>query len=80
VIAATDHKNRDDLPVDRSVLQVQGNYAAALPAFHQQIHGKVFDEVIAVVAQRLTIERVQKRVTGSVDLKEFNSFGSILVW
>ena len=44
-------------PMDGSVFQTQRGHAATLPILHNQIQGKVFNEVVAIVAQRLKITR-----------------------
>lgn len=48
-----------------SIFEVQGDHATALAIFHDEVHCEIFDEVIAVVAQGLTVERMEERVTGS---------------
>lgn len=48
------------------VLQTERDHTSALAAFHQQIEGKILDEIVAVIAQRLTVECVQQRVAGPV--------------
>lgn len=53
------------LPVDGAVLEIESDHTSALSILHEQIHCEVLDEVIAVVAQRLSIKRVQKGVAGS---------------
>lgn len=52
-----------------SIFQVQGNHATALAIFHDEVHCEIFDEIIAVVAQGLTVERMKERVTGSESKK-----------
>lgn len=49
-----------------SVFQTERNHSSAFSILHQQVQGKVLDEVVAIVAQRLAVERVQQRVAGSV--------------
>ena len=45
-------------PMNCSIFQIQGNNASTFAVMHQQIHGKVLDEVIAVVTERLSIKCV----------------------
>ncbi len=52
--------------MDGAVLEAEGDDAAALALLHEQVEGKVLDEVVAVVAQRLAVERVQQRVARAV--------------
>lgn len=51
--------------MDGAVLEVERDHTSAFSIFHEQIHCEVLDEVIAVVAQRLSIKRMQKGVAGS---------------
>ena len=53
-------------PVQRAVLQAEGDHAATLAVLHQQVEREVLDEVVAVVAERLAVQRVQQRVAGPV--------------
>ena len=55
-----------DEPVDRSVLLVVGNDTLADAILHDQIGGEVLDEVLGVVAKRLSVQGVKKSVAGSV--------------
>lgn len=41
-----------------AVLQAQGNHAPTFAVFHQEVQGEVLDEVVAVVAQRLSVQGV----------------------
>lgn len=52
--------------MQRPVLETERDHPATLAVLHQQVKRKVFDEVIAVVAQWLAVERVQQGMTGSV--------------
>ena len=54
------------LPVDRAVLEAQGHHAAALPVLHQQVQGKVLDEVVTVVLKGLAVQGVQEGVASTV--------------
>uniref|UniRef100_A0A2M4B0P9 Putative secreted protein n=1 Tax=Anopheles triannulatus TaxID=58253 RepID=A0A2M4B0P9_9DIPT len=53
-------------PVNATVLEVHRDHPDTLAILHQQVHGKVFDEVVTVVAQRLAVQRVQQRVSGTI--------------
>jgi len=52
--------------VNSTILLVVGNDTLALAVLHDQIGGKVLDEVVGVVAKRLSVESVKKSVAGSV--------------
>ncbi|KAH3663545.1 hypothetical protein OGAPHI_004946 [Ogataea philodendri] len=52
--------------VKGSVLLVVCNAPHTFSVVHQQVHGKELDEVVGVVSERLTVQSVQKSVTGSV--------------
>ncbi len=52
--------------MDGSVLEAKCDYATALAFLHQQIQSKVFDEVIAIVAKRLSVQGVKKRMTSTI--------------
>ena len=65
--------------VQGTVFQAQGDHTSAftyevnwncsLPEqtiFHDQIQSQVLDEVVAVVTQRLSVERVQQGMTSSI--------------
>jgi hypothetical protein len=52
--------------IDGSVLQAKGDHATAFAFLHQQIQSKVFDEVIAIVAKRLSIQGVKKRIASTI--------------
>jgi len=52
--------------VESAVLLVVGEDTSALTVLHDQVQGKVFDEVIGVVSERLAVERVKKSVAGSI--------------
>lgn len=56
-----------------TVFEVQRDNALAHAVLHYKIQRKVFDEIITVVAQRLTVKCVEKRVTGSVE-RRINNF------
>lgn len=50
------------LPMQCSILEVQGDAPLADAVFHQQVQGEVLNEVLAVVAKWLAVERVQEGV------------------
>ena len=52
--------------MQRAVFKAKGDDTTALAVFHQQIKGEVLDEVVAVVAQRLAVKRVQEWVTRTI--------------
>jgi hypothetical protein len=52
--------------VQGAVLLVVGEDTAAFSVLHDEIQGEELDEVVGVVAQGLSIESVQKSVSGSV--------------
>jgi len=52
--------------VKSAVLHVEGNDTNALTVLHDQIKGKVFNEEVGVVAERLAVESVQQGMTGTV--------------
>ena len=54
--------------VDRAVIQVPGEHAAAGPVIgiHQQVQRDIFDEEFGVMLQRLLIERMQHGMAGPV--------------
>lgn len=52
--------------VQGAVLLVVGEDTTALAILHNQINGKVLDEVVGVVAERLAVEGVKKSVTGTI--------------
>ena len=52
--------------MDGAVFEIQRDHTLTHSVLHDQIHCEVFDEVVAVVGQRLTVKRVKKRVAGSV--------------
>ena len=52
--------------MDGTILLVVGNDTLALAVLHDQIGGEVLDEVVGVVAERLSVESVKKSVAGSV--------------
>ena len=53
--------------VDRAVFQAHGdNAAAGAVLIHHQIDGKIFDEELSRMPQRLAVERVQHGVAGAV--------------
>jgi hypothetical protein len=52
--------------MDGSVLQTKSDHATAFAFLHQQIQSKVFDEVIAIVAKRLSIQGVKKRIASTI--------------
>lgn len=52
--------------MDGTILLVVGNDTLALAVLHDQIGGEVLDEVVGVVAERLSVKSVKKSVAGSV--------------
>lgn len=52
--------------VKRTVFLVVCNDTLALAVFHNQVNGKVLDEVTGVVSQGLAVECVEHGVAGSV--------------
>ena len=52
--------------VNGTILQAQGNNTTAFAFLHQQVKSKIFNKVIAVVAQRLAVKSVQKRVACTI--------------
>jgi hypothetical protein len=52
--------------VQGTILLVVGNDTTALTVLHQQVESEVFDEVVGVVAERLSVKGVQKSVTSTV--------------
>jgi hypothetical protein len=52
--------------VQSAVLLVVGEDTAALAILHDQVEGEVLDEVVGLVAERLSVESVKKGVSGSV--------------
>lgn len=49
-----------------TVLLVVGDDTLANTILHDQISGEILDKVLGVVAKRLSVEGVEKSVTGSV--------------
>jgi hypothetical protein len=52
--------------VQCAVFLVVGEDTTAFSIFHDQIQSKELNEVVCVVSERLTVECVQKSVTGSI--------------
>eukprot|EP00123_Amoebidium_parasiticum_P009646 comp19618_c0_seq1/m.23132 comp19618_c0_seq1/g.23132 ORF comp19618_c0_seq1/g.23132 comp19618_c0_seq1/m.23132 type:complete len:521 (+) comp19618_c0_seq1:701-2263(+) len=53
--------------VDGAILHVHGNHTTAGTILHDQVHGKVLDEVVgALVAQRLAVQGVQDGVACAI--------------
>ena len=52
--------------VDRAVVEVPGDHAAALAVLHHEVEGEVLDEELGAVLQALLVERVQHGVAGAV--------------
>ena len=46
--------------MQRSILQIHGYHAATGTSLHQQVQGKVFNEVLGVVTKRLETRRKQQ--------------------
>jgi hypothetical protein len=55
-----------DEPVDCAVFLVVGDNTLADAVFHNQIGGEELDEVLGVVAQRLSVQSVEKSVASTV--------------
>ena len=49
-----------------AVLQAEGSDSHAGVPVHDEIQGKVFDEIIAVILETLTVEGVQQRVSCAI--------------
>lgn len=58
VTTRSEHRVLGVETMQRSVLETERDHTPTLAALHQQIEGEILDEVIAVVAQRLAVERV----------------------
>lgn len=52
--------------MERAVFEVECDDADAFALVHEEVKGKVLDEEIGVMFQRLAIEGVQDRVTGPI--------------
>ena len=52
--------------VERTVLHVERHDTDTLAVLHDEIKSEVLDEEVGVVAERLAVECVEKRVTGTV--------------
>uniref|UniRef100_A0A2M3ZLN8 Uncharacterized protein n=1 Tax=Anopheles braziliensis TaxID=58242 RepID=A0A2M3ZLN8_9DIPT len=52
--------------MNATVLEVHCDHTDTLAILHQQVHRKVLDEVVTVVAQRLAVQRVEQRVSGTI--------------
>lgn len=52
--------------VESTVFHVESNDTDTFSIFHDQVNGKVFDEEVGVVSQRLSVEGVQHGVSSSV--------------
>jgi hypothetical protein len=52
--------------VESAVLLVVGDHTAALAILHDQLKGKVLDEVVCVVSEGLAIEGVEQGVSGTI--------------
>jgi hypothetical protein len=52
--------------MERSVFHVQSDDPNALASFHDQVEGKVLDEKVGVMTQRLAVEGMQNSVAGTV--------------
>jgi hypothetical protein len=52
--------------VDGAVLHVEGGDTDALAVLHDEVEGKVLDEEVGVVAERLAVEGVEDSVAGTV--------------
>ena len=52
--------------VEGTVLHVQSNDTDTLAVLHDEIKREVFDEEVGVMAERLAVESVEERVTGTV--------------
>ena len=67
VAAGREHRELGAEAVERAVDEVPGDHALhrAVVA-HQQVDGKILDEELGVVAERLAVERVEDGVAGAV--------------
>jgi hypothetical protein len=52
--------------VNGTILLVVSNNTLALAVLHDQVSGEVLDEVVSVVAKRLSVKSVKKSVSSSV--------------
>lgn len=52
--------------VEGSVLHVEGNDTNTLAVLHDQVQREVFDEILRVMSQRLSIESVENGVAGTI--------------
>ena len=67
IAAGRQHNHLGAEAVQRAVVELPGDDALALAVFaHDQVEGKVLDEELRVVLDRLAIERVEDRVAGTV--------------
>merc|ERR550517_1091132 len=53
-------------PVDGAILEAERDHTPALAILHQEVDGKVLDEVVAVVAEALAVQSVEEGVAGPV--------------
>jgi len=60
-----DHELRPET-MNGPVVKFEADDAAAAAIFHDQINGEIFNKEFRLVAQRLTIKRMQHRVTSAV--------------
>ena len=66
VAAGSEHGLVRTESVQGAVLHVQRHDTDTLAVLHNEIKREVFDEEVGVVAERLAVECVEKRVTGTV--------------
>ena len=49
-----------------SILQTERDYSDTLPVLHDEVQGKVLNEVVAIIAEALAVQCVEERVAGPV--------------
>lgn len=49
-----------------SVFQAEGDHSSTFTVFHQQVQGEVFNKVITVITERLPVQSVEQRMTGTI--------------
>ena len=52
--------------VQRPIFLIVGDDTFASAVLHEQVHGKVLDEEIGIVAKRLTVESVKESVSSPI--------------
>ena len=66
VAARGEHDGLRAVAVDRAVIHVERDDAAAHAVFHDQVEREIFDEEVGVILQALLVERVEHGVAGAV--------------